>query len=94
MTYNTKAYAAPSATERLGPFTLSRREVGAHDVQGRVAAARLRQAFVAAAARDNRYRLRRAVSPAKAASSSETYRTQRSFMAAATLRDVFASSGW
>jgi alcohol dehydrogenase (NADP+) len=33
MTYNTRAYAAPSATERLGPFTLSRREVGAHDVQ-------------------------------------------------------------
>src|SRR6267154_2383802 len=33
MTYNTKAYAAPSATERLSPFTLSRREVGAHDVQ-------------------------------------------------------------
>jgi len=30
MTYNTKAYAAPSATERLRPFTLSRREVGAH----------------------------------------------------------------
>jgi uncharacterized zinc-type alcohol dehydrogenase-like protein len=33
MTYNTKAYAAPSATDRLSPFTLSRREVGAHDVQ-------------------------------------------------------------
>src|SRR6202047_5394281 len=33
MTYNTKAYAAPSATERLSPFTMSRREVGAHDVQ-------------------------------------------------------------
>jgi Zn-dependent alcohol dehydrogenases len=32
MTYNTKAYAAPSATERLGPFTLNRREIGAHDV--------------------------------------------------------------
>src|ERR1700745_3019728 len=32
MNYNTKAYAAPSATEHLGPFTLSRREVGPHDV--------------------------------------------------------------
>src|SRR3981081_3578624 len=33
MTYNTKAYAAPSATERLGAFSMSRREVVAHDVQ-------------------------------------------------------------
>jgi uncharacterized zinc-type alcohol dehydrogenase-like protein len=33
MTYNTKAYAAASATERLGPFTLNRREAGPHDVQ-------------------------------------------------------------
>src|SRR5258705_402363 len=33
MTYNTKAYAAPSATERLGPFTLNRREAGPHDIQ-------------------------------------------------------------
>jgi uncharacterized zinc-type alcohol dehydrogenase-like protein len=33
MTYNSKAYAAPSATERLGPFTLNRREAGPHDVQ-------------------------------------------------------------
>src|SRR5258707_8171239 len=33
MTYNTKAYAAPSATERLGPFTIDRREAGPHDIQ-------------------------------------------------------------
>jgi uncharacterized zinc-type alcohol dehydrogenase-like protein len=30
---NTKAYAAQSPTDRLGPFSLQRREVGAQDVQ-------------------------------------------------------------
>ena len=30
---NTKAYAAHSATDSLAPFSLQRREAGAHDVQ-------------------------------------------------------------
>lgn len=33
MMNSTKAYAAQSATDRLGPFSLQRRGVGAHDVQ-------------------------------------------------------------
>jgi hypothetical protein len=57
--------------------------------QIRVAAARLRQAFVAAAARDNRYRLRRAEALRRRLLAAKRIVRSRCFMAVATLRDVF-----